>query len=238
MHADVPPAFHLPLAQAPVPPASPVLEVSPARRGLHPMVVMGTPDAAFLWTLTTFSPPEDTQLFLAARLVHPDWKKRKPDFSSGGYVLQAAEPFDMDALRSGALKRLKVSLSRKGEPQPEWKDVELQVKSVQWHAPLSAQGATIPRLLYRILGSPEHTFLVHELSGAPDFHHVVQVKFQDRRFTPEELARGLMVDVGERPNVMAARLPLGAAPQGSLLEDKPVRFTVEREVVFREVAAP
>lgn len=247
MYADVPPAYHLVLAQAPTPSASQRFEVPPQQAaevrsqslsGTHPMLVMGTPDAAFLWPLATLTPPDTEQMLVSAKLVHPAWKKRKPDFSSGSYILEASAPFELSAVREGRLTRLEVSISKAGAASPEWTDVELQVTSVPWHTQLVPNSASVPRLLYRVFGSPGSTFLVHELSGNPDFHHVVLVKFKDRRFTQEELSGGLLVDVEDRPNVKGAKLQLGDAPKGSLLEDKPVKFKVERELLFREVEAP
>ncbi len=247
MHADVPPASHFVLAQAPTPPVSSRLEVpsQPAAEvraepmtGTHPMLVLGTPESAFLLPLATFTPPDNLQMVISAKLLHPAWKARKPDFSSGGYILQAAEPFDLAAVRDGKLKSLKVSISKAGAASPEWKGVEVQVKAVPWHVQLHRQGATIPRLMYRVFGSPSNTFLVHELSGAPDFHHIVKVKFMGRRFTEEELARGILVSVADLPNVKGARLKQGDSPKNTLLEDKPVKFTVERELLFQEVVIP
>jgi hypothetical protein len=229
MLADLPPAYHLVLAQAPTPPSSTKLEVSSP-----PMLVMGTPDSAFLWPITTLAAPDPLQMVISARLVHPAWKARTSPFASESYVLQA-EPFDLAALRDGKLKRLKASLSKVGSQSPEWKDVQVRVRAVPWHNVLNPNGASVPRLLYRIVGSPEATYLVHEVSGEPDFHHVVRVKFKNRRFTEAELARGLYVDVADRPNTPASRLKLGDSPADTLLEDKPVEFTVERELLFREV---
>ncbi|QRN99351.1 hypothetical protein JRI60_10160 [Archangium violaceum] len=247
MHADVPPAFHFVLAQAPTPPVSSRLEVPPqpatevrseSMVGTHPMLVMGTPEAAFLWPLATFTPPDNLQLFISAKLVHPAWKTRKPDFSSGSYTLQADAPFDLAAVRDGKLKSLKVSISKAGAASPEWKGVEVQVKAIPWHSQLHPRSASVPRLLYRVFGSPGNTFLVHELSGSPDFHHVLKVKFKDRSFTAEQLALGPLVDVNDMPNVRGARLKLGDSPQGTLLDEKPVSFKVERELLFHEVVAP
>lgn len=248
MHADVPPAYHLVLTQAPPPPGSARLEVAPEAKaplaepmmGTHPMLVVGTPDAALLWPLATFTPPDNQQLVILAKLVHPDWKTRKPDFSSGSYVLEAPGPFDLAALRDGKFTRLKASITREGTARPEWKDVDVQVKAVPWSTfTIDRRTASVPRLMYRLFGTPRETFLVHELSGTPDFHHVVQVKFKDRRFTEEELARGILVNVAERPNVKRAKLPLGDAPEGTLLDDgKPAKFKVERELLYREVEAP
>jgi hypothetical protein len=246
MHADVPPVFQFVLTQAPTPPASSRLEVSSppavvrpdARVGSHPMLVMGTPESAVLWPLVTFAASDNLQLVIQAKLSHPAWKTRKPDFSSGGFILQAATPFDLNALHQGTLKRFKVSVSKEGAERPEWRDVEVQVKAVPWNSPLLVHGASVPRLLYRILSAGGMTFLVHELSGNPDFHHVVRVKFQDRRFTEEQLAQGLMVEMGDRPNVKGAKLPLGDSPKGSLVDGKPAPFKVERELLFREVTAP
>ncbi|KFA90629.1 hypothetical protein [Archangium violaceum] len=247
MYADLPPAYHLVLAQAPTPPASQRFEVPPQRAaevrspslpGPPSMLVIGTPEAAFLWPLATLTPPDTEQMVISAKLVHPAWNKRKPPFSSDGYILEAAEPFELSAVREGTLKSFKVSISRPGAASPEWKDVEVQVKAVPWHSQLVPNSATVPRLLYRLFGSPGATFLVHELSGSPDFHHVVRVKFKDRRFTQEELSRGLLVDVEDRPNVKGAKLQMGDAPKGSLLDGKPVKFKVERELLFREVGVP
>ncbi|MFY0574113.1 hypothetical protein ACN28S_06895 [Cystobacter fuscus] len=194
------------------------------------MLVIGTPEAAFLWPLATLTPPDTEQMVISAKLVHPAWKKRKPTFSSDSYLLEAAEPFELSAVREGTRKSFKVSISKPGAASPEWKDVEVQVKAVPWHSQLVPNSATVPRLLYRVFGSPGATFLVHELSGSPDFHHVVLVRFEDRRFTQEELSRGLLVDVEDRPNVKGAKLQVGDAPKGSRLDDKPVKFKVEREL--------
>lgn len=248
MHADVPPAHHLVLTQAPPPPGSARLEVasSPAAEvraeplmGTHPMLVMGTPDAALLWPLATFTSPDNLQMVISAKLVHPDWKTRKPDFSSGTYLLESPGPFDLAALRDGKFKTLKASITKEGAASPEWKGVDVQVKAVPWSAvQIDRRTASVPRLMYRLFGTPKETFLVHELSGTPDFHHVIKVKFKDRRFTEEELASGILVNAAERPNVKRARLPLGEAPEGTLIEDQPVRFKVERELLYREVEAP
>ncbi|WP_309888413.1 hypothetical protein [Archangium sp.] len=246
MHADVPPAYHLVLSQAPTAPASSRLEVSspPAAEahpmmGTHPMLVLGTPEAALLWPIATFTPPDNQQLLISAKLAHPAWKTRKPDFSAEGYVLESPGPFDLAALRDGKFTRLKASITKAGAASPEWKDVDVQVKAVPWHVPeIHRRTASVPRLMYRLFGTSKETFLVHELSGTPDFHHVVKVKFKDRRFTDDELASGILVNVGERPNVKRARLPLGEAPEGTLIDEKPVKFTVERELLFREVEAP
>ncbi len=246
MLADVPPAYHLVLAQISRPQESWHLEVPPqpselhatSMVGTHPMLVMGRPDSAFLWPIAVFSPTENVEMFILAKLAHPAWKARKPDFSSASYTLAAMEPFDLAALRDGKLQTLKASISKAGAASPEWKDVEVRIQSIPWHTPLLRNGATVPRLLYRIFGTPDSTFLVHELSGNPDFHHVLKVRFKNRRFTQEELSGTLMVDVEDRPNVKGARLKLGDSPPGSQLREAPVSFTVERELLFREVELP
>lgn len=246
MYADVPPAYHLVLAQAPTPPESSSMRVperpaevrAEALVGTHPMLVLGTPEAAFLWPLASFSTPDNLQLVISAKLSHPAWKGRKPDFTAGSYTLEATAPFDLRAVREGKLTTLQVSITRAGAASPEWKGVEVRVKAVPWQSELTPKTASVPRLLYRVFGTPGNTFLVHELSGSPDFHHVLKVKFKDRRFTEQELALGTLVDVADRPNTKGAKLAVGDSPEGTLMDDKPVKFKVERELLFREVAAP
>jgi hypothetical protein len=93
-------------------------------------------------------------------------------------------------------------------------------------------------LEYLLVGRGSEHFLVHAISGPPDFDHVVSVSLIDRELTDRDLMQNIRLVVPDRENVAMARLRPGQRVEATLrIGSTPpakVRLEVGPEIHFEE----
>ncbi|HVE82031.1 MAG TPA: hypothetical protein VND93_04265 [Myxococcales bacterium] len=178
------------LSQTPAP--------SPVRMGTHGMVLFGGgDDPIYASHIPMFRPPHDLQLVLRISLQHASWTP-PASFSDTGYTL-VPERLDLTALLEGRLTAFKAEVFRGNFEAGGVKlaeGVDVKVKEVVLSNPLSKSAKAERELTYFWLPGG---FLLHRISGPPDFDHVLRV-------TPARFAAGIPFILEGRPNKSDQRL--------------------------------
>ncbi len=250
MLMDLPPAYHLVLQQLPSTheghPAPGNLTVAPTtgaaqptqaqpaqtqRMGTHGMVLFGSGKRRFLSHIPMFHRPHDVQLLLSVSLVHPELPAGK-DFSDGTYTVEP-ERFDLDALAQGRLKQFRATIyqgSFEGGGTPLHRDVTVRVEKVEQVRHLDEKAPELPELRYWVVGSGKEAWLVHAISRAPDFDHVVKVSL-DKPVSRKGADLPVLRFTG-RKNLADERLKAGEQLTATDEAGQPVRLTLQREQSF------
>ena len=228
MLADLPPAHHLVLQQLPAAPDAGThglhVAAAPAvRMGTHGMVLFGKGAQLYASHIPMFHPPHDVQLLLQVEL--PEAVRR--DFSDGLYTLEP-ERFDLSALMAGKLTQFRATVYQgnfEGGGKPLLRGVTVRVQRVLHGVPLKGDAQALSQLRYLVVGEGRDAFLVHALSRAPDFDHVLRARFE------RPLPKGVHVLELPRPNTPEAKLSAGAVKDAKLA-GKPVRLQVAQELSY------
>jgi hypothetical protein len=218
------------MAQTPeVPPAQ-----APApqhRMGVHGMVLFGSGPRLYASHIPMFQRPHDRQLVIAVSLSHAELAAGR-DFSDGAYTLEP-ERFDLDALTEGRLKQFKATLYRgnfEAGGTVLYREVTVRVEAVEQVRPLDAAAAEPSEVSYWLVGEGKEVYLVHTISRAPDFDHVVKVSLE--KPVPRQ-GKGLAtLRFPGRKNAADGRFRSGEQLTATREDGQPVRLTVQRELSF------
>jgi hypothetical protein len=202
------------------------------RMGSHGMVVFGGgKGAVFLSHIPMFRAPHDLQLILQVKLRHPSWKAT-PSFDEEGHTLES-EHFDLSALADGRLRGFKGTVYRgnfQAGGDALWKDVVVTVEQVLVARGIEENGYPALALQYWLISAPGQTYLLHYISRAPDYDHVLTAKGGEGKGRPS----AYRVELLERSDGLKRRLKPGEKVTLAIDADarRPVQVTVGRELSF------
>jgi len=219
----------------------------------HGMVVVGR-ETVFFSHLPMFMSPHDYQVILEGtlsqegtdlprayrtdRVNHP--AATVYTFNPAAFVLPDLFP---PALRR---KQFKGDLFRghfesppefPAEPVAIGSGVKVDVTNVVYFQKLLPHQKRPDHLEYLLFGKGEDLFLAHLIAGPPDFDHIVSAKVTGHQFSPDELRRGVRVEVSGTTSSSAQRLHPGKAVSASAqISGQQVAFKVEpgTELYFME----
>ncbi len=221
-----------PAAMAQTPEVSQAQKPAPQHRmGVHGMVLFGAGPRLYASHIPMFQRPHDRQLVIAVSLSHPELAAGR-DFSDDMYTLEP-ERFDLDALTEGRLKQFKATLYRgnfEGGGTVLHRAVAVRVEAVEQVRPLDAAAAEQSEASYWLLGEGKEVYLVHTISRAPDFDHVVKVSLEK---PVARKGKGLTtLRFPGRKNAADGRFRAGEQLTATGEDGKPMRLTVQRELSF------
>jgi len=226
---------------------------TPEGLGGHGMLVVGT-EAMFFSHLPMFMPPHDYQVILEGTLsqkgsdpqrTYRDDRARHPDaavytFNPVEFVLpEIAPPAAKRKQFQGALFRghFEAPPEFPAKPRLVVGDVSVEVTNVVYFQKLTPPSARPEHLEYLLFGKGEEIFLAHLITGPPDFDQIVTAKVTGHQFAPEELRRGVRLQVPGAASSSAQRVKPGKAVSASAqASGKTVAFKVEAgsELYFME----
>jgi hypothetical protein len=199
--------------------------------GVHGMVLFGAGSHLYASHIPMFQRPHDRQVVIAVSLSHPELAAGR-DFSDGTYTLEP-ERFDLDTLTEGRLKHFKATLYR-GDFEAGGtvlhREVTVRVEAVEQVRPLDAAAAEPLEASYWLLGEGKEVYLVHRITRAPDFDHVVKVSLE--KPVPRQ-GKGLAtLRFPRRKNATDGRFRSGEQLTATREDGQPVRVTVQQELSF------
>lgn len=97
-------------------------------------------------------------------------------------------------------------------------DVVVNVTRVVHFHKFDEQAAALPQLEYFIFGKGQDLFLAHLITSPPDFDQVMSVSQTDRKFTDEELSKGVPIIFPGKRNTPAQRIKPAQQVIGQLKE--------------------
>jgi hypothetical protein len=218
------------VAQTPEAP-KPQVPAPQHRMGVHGMVLFGAGPRLYASHIPMFQRPHDRQLVIAVSLSHPELAAQR-NFSDGTYTLEP-ERFDLDALSEGRLKQFKATLYRgnfEGGGTALHRDVTVRVEAVEQVRPLDA-AAEPAELSYWLVGEGKEVYLVHTISRALDFDHVVKVSLEKPVSRPKGKSLTTLRFPG-RKNAADGRFRAGEQLIATREDGQPVRLTVQRELSY------
>jgi len=201
------------------------------RMGVHGMVLFGSGARLYASHIPMFQRPHDRQLVIAVSLSHPELAAGR-DSSDGTYTLEP-ERFDLDALAEGRLKQFKATLYRgnfEAGGTVLHRDVTIRVEAVEQVRPLDAAAAEPSEASYWLVGEGRDAYLVHTISRAPDFDHVVKVSLE--KPVPRQGKSLATLRFPGRKNAADGRFRSGEQLTATREDGQPVRLTVQRELSF------
>jgi hypothetical protein len=223
----------------------------------HNMLIVGR-EAVFLSHLPMFNDtnsvtPHRYQVILEAAFTKPggdpqavyaDDRRRNPGVKI--YTLNPEE-FVLPRLRAAGgeaplasfgAKIFRGHLERRGS-RVIAEGVTVGVRNVVHFREFDPAAASPSKLEYILFGKGGELFLAHFIARPPDFDQVLSVSAPGRRFTDEELGRGLRVTF-DRPNTIAQRLSTRQEAVGEVRDERgtvaplKVRFKAGAEIYFEE----
>ena len=219
--------------------------------GGHGMAVVGT-DGIFLSHLPMFMRPHDYQVILAASFGPADGTYRQDrkahtearlyTFSPAPFVLPELFPGTADqppkrTSFSGRLVRnhFEQPPAHPEEPEVIAGDVVVHVTGVVHHHRLDPRAARPSHLGYLLFGRGEERFVAHLITRPPDFDQLLAVNLSGHAFSDDELSRGVVLSIPERPDTPKARIVEHQSVKGTARvagADVPVELVARREVYF------
>ena len=218
--------------------------------GPHGMAVIGQ-QAVYLSHLPMFMVPHDWQVLLEVELqgradpqqayfedreAHPE--QRLYTFNPIPFVLpelfpDGEQPAPLDSF-DGTLFRAHFERDATN-PEPI-ADATARVRNVIYRHRFQPD-EELDELRYLLFGKGPELFLAHLITRPPDFDHLLSVSLAEQPFSDEELGKGIVVKLGDRPNTIPARispeadkeLPAVAEVDG---RDQPVELRPEVEFYF------
>jgi hypothetical protein len=149
------------------------------------------------------------------------------------------------ALRSFRAAIFRDHLERNGEMITGLEEIVVDVKRIVHARKFEPSQDKPPKLEYFLFGKGDELFLAHLISKPPDFDQILSVKTIDRRFTDEELRRGVRVLVQDRENTASQRIKENEQVQtqvqlanASQLVNVPVKAGAEYYFEEGELAMP
>jgi hypothetical protein len=219
--------------------------------GPHGMAIIGE-QAVYLSHLPMFMVPHDWQVLLEVELegranpqeVYFEDRKAHPQqrlytFDPIPFVLpqlfpDGEQPARLDSF-DGTLYRAHFERDAT-DPEAIAEGVTARVRNVIYRHRFQAD-EELDELRYLLFGRGSELFLAHLITRPPDFDHLLSVSLAEQPFSDEELAKGIVVKLGDRPNTIPARispeadkeLPAVAEVDG---RDQPVELRPEVEYYF------
>jgi len=148
------------------------------RIGSHGMVLVGTPDSAYLSHVPMFHAPHDVQMILS---VHLDGQKLPSSFSERLFTF-LPETLSLDDLRLGQLKSFHGTVflgSCEIGGTPVAKNVTVTVTSIVHQHILDGKAA--PQGWF-VFGNAAQAFAAHRITTSPGFDQIVKIQpIADRR---------------------------------------------------------
>lgn len=193
------------------------------RMGVHGMVVFGSPATGlYMSHIPMFHHPHDVQAFFKVSFPGADV------FEDGTYTFQP-ERFALDDVIDGRLDTFKGTLFRgsfEGDGKP-MRDVTVKVERVIDAAALRHDTPVPSTLEYRVIGTPQDAYVIHPITGAPDFDHLVRLDLSHSTLTAQDIAAGVRL-VLPRPDKVEERITSGAVEATVKGTDRKVTIAVDR----------
>src|SRR6185369_14721302 len=104
---------------------------------------------------------------------------------------------------------------------PILQNVEVSVKRVIRFQEFDVRAKKPPQLEYILFGKGKELFLVHKIVAPPVFDQTLSVKVIGRRFTDEELGKGMTVSFPGTMNSVAGRLKVKQQAVGEIMVGSP-----------------
>lgn len=179
------------------------------RVGRHGMVLVGSPDAAFLSHIPMFQTPHDVQMIVAGKLVSPT--PLPASFASSTFTF-LPDLASLDALRNGRLAELRGTVFA-GNFEQGGRAVANGVRFVferVVHQHVLDRNEKQPELTYLVFGTAKETYAVHRIAGAPSFDEILRVELT-KPIAEDVLKKGVVVPLPKTPDTLAARRDENAA---------------------------
>lgn len=191
--------------------------------GLHNMMMVGD-RTVFVSHLPMFESEHRFQVILEVELAKDGGsrngvytKDRKEHPTERMYTLNPLELFVLARLFSGDDKARRTSfpgtvfrghLERGGKRLDQLTGVDVKIQRVVYAEEIGPPRGPdrASELAYILFGRGQEMFLAHQISQPPDFDQLLSVTVSGHAFTEEELNRGVLVTVPDRPNEPARRL--------------------------------
>lgn len=154
--------------------------------------------------------PDVRRLYLDDRAKHPD--QRLYTFEPKPFVLPDLFPTVAGPARlTTFVGKLHRGHFERDDTSPERlaADVTTRVRNVIHHHKFQPGAAELPQLQYLLFGKKSELFLAHLITRPPSFDHLLSVEVDDVP-TDEELGRGIVVMLKDRPDTPAARIRLSS----------------------------
>jgi hypothetical protein len=151
------------------------------RVGSHGMVLVGSPDAAYLSHVPMFNTPHDVQLLLSVSLEGGS-AKLPASFSDRLFTF-LPEVLSLDDLRLGALRKIRGTVflgSFEHGGTPIAKNVTVNVTSIIHQNVLDAHSTDAPG--WFVFGDDKATFAAHRITTSPGFDQIVRVTTEKKGF--------------------------------------------------------
>ena len=169
---------------------------------VHSMVVTGTsPAKLFLHHIALFNDPHHYyHVTLEAHLTDAAATTAYADFrAKSGSALSIIDPemFVLTELANGARRQFKATFLEGmwSSVLPGLKDVMIDVDKVVQFRRYDLGQAYPDRLTYQLYGTGDDIFLANQVTGAPNFQHVVRLQPSPGVITPAVLARNPIVTI-------------------------------------------
>lgn len=179
-----------------------------------------------------FHEPHDYQIIMDVDLQHPDLEEGR---NFGGELHTfVPDKFSLGDLLNGKLKTIEGTLVRgnfeKEGSEPLLENVKAEVKTILHSKHLSEGSEGPAELEYLLYGSKDDAYLIHPIHGNAGFDQLVSVDASSVQATDEELARGVLVRVPGRENVVEARLTSGSVNAVEVGDGDPLQLHVKKEL--------
>ena len=192
----------------------------------HNMMMVGE-QSVFASHLPMFESPHRFQVILEVNLtkdggsrngVYAEDRREHPDTRM--YTLAPSEIFVLSRLFNSDDKARRTSfrgtvfrghLERGGMPIDPLTEVDVNVQRVVYAEEIGPPNGPdrADELGYIVFGRGPEMFLAHRITQPPDFEQLLSVKISGHAFTEDELNRGVLITVPDRPNEPARRLRPG-----------------------------
>jgi hypothetical protein len=142
-------------------------------------------------------------------------------------------------VRSFGAKVFRGHLERDGQVISGMESVTVNVKRIVHAHKFDPAAARPDALEYLLFGKGTELFLAHRIVKPPEFDQLLSVTIADRKFSDEQLSRGLRVVVSGRANTAPVRLKEGETAEAAVAipnEPSPVKIGLRgvREFYFEE----
>ena len=196
--------------------------------GQHNMMLVGE-QTVFASHLPMFHSPHRFQVIMEVELAKAGASRdgvyaadRRAHPMIGMYTLQPQETFVLSQMFRGEQTARRTSfhgtvfrghLERGGAPLDQLTGIDVKAERVVYAQEIGPPSglSRSDSLQYIVFGRGSEMFLAHRITQAPDFDQLLSVKISGHEFTEDELLRGVLVTVPDRPNGPARRLRRGEA---------------------------
>ena len=220
--------------------------------GTHNMMIVGQ-EAIFLSHLPMFASEHRFQVIVEATLKKEGnsvddayFNDRKQHQKEKMYTLNPSDVFVLSRIFGGAEARsgfgagvFRGHLERGGELIPGLDKVQAEVKRVVYAAELPTKAGPPKNLTYILFGKGEDLYLAHQIVRAPDFDQIIAVRVSGQQFAPDDLMRGIIVTIPNRPNSATKKLKPAESVEARAQvsganQSAPLRLTAGTEFYFEE----